>query len=34
VYLYLENMRVKVNRRRGRSVADEVVRDAPPMRHA
>jgi hypothetical protein len=25
---------VKVNRRRGRSVADEVVRDAPPMRHA
>jgi len=34
VYLYLENMRVKVNRRRGRSVADEVVRDTPPMRHA
>jgi len=27
-------MRVKVNRRRGRSVADEVVHDTPPMRHA
>jgi multidrug efflux pump len=34
VYLYLENIRVKVNRRRGHSVADEVVRDTPPMRHA
>jgi multidrug efflux pump len=27
VYLYLENMRVRVNRRRGHSVTDEVVRD-------
>ncbi|BCS32025.1 acriflavine resistance protein B [Luteitalea sp. TBR-22] len=34
VYLYLENIRLRVNRRRGHSVADEVVRDAPPMRHA
>jgi len=25
VYLYLEKIRVKVNRRRGHSVADEVV---------
>ena len=36
VYLYLENMRVRVNRRRGHSVTDEVVRDTPPtpLRHA
>ena len=34
VYLYLENIRVRVNRRRGHSVTDEVVHDTPPMRHA
>lgn len=34
VYLYLENIRVRVNRRRGHTVADEVVREAPPLRHA
>jgi multidrug efflux pump len=33
LYLYLENIRVRVNRRRGHSVADEVVGEAP-MRHA
>jgi multidrug efflux pump len=34
VYLYLENIRVRVNRRRGHTVADEIVRDEPSMRHA
>ena len=34
VYLYLENIRVRVNRRRGRTVTDEVVGDEPSMRHA
>jgi multidrug efflux pump len=34
VYLYLENLRVRVNRRRGHSVADELVSDAPTTRHA
>ncbi len=35
VYLYLENMRVRVNQRRGRSVADEVVPESGlPVRHA
>ena len=29
VYLYLEKMRVNVNRRRGHTVADEVVPGAP-----
>ncbi len=34
VYLYLENIRVRVNRRRGHTVADEIVSDEPSMRHA
>nr|MBA2355408.1 efflux RND transporter permease subunit [Acidobacteriota bacterium] len=34
VYLYLENMRVAVNRRRGHRVTDEVVSDAPSIHHA
>jgi multidrug efflux pump len=39
VYLYLENMRVRVNRWRGRTVADErmpgiEVAEGVPMRHA
>jgi multidrug efflux pump len=40
VYLYLEKIRVRVNRRRGHSVADEVVPGEPatdaamPMRRA
>jgi hypothetical protein len=29
VYLYLEKIRVNVNRRRGHTVADEVVPDGP-----
>jgi multidrug efflux pump len=29
VYLYLENIRVRVNRRRGHTVADEVVPSGP-----
>jgi hypothetical protein len=39
VYLYLEKIRVSVNRRRGNTVADEVVPDGPvsdpriPVRH-
>ena len=39
VYLYLEKIRVSVNRRRGHTLADEVVRDGPvidagvPARH-
>ena len=39
VYLYLEKIRVSVNRRRGHTVADEVVPGEPatdagiPMRH-
>jgi hypothetical protein len=39
VYLYLEKIRVTVNRRRGHSVADEVVPEGPmpdaslPARH-
>jgi multidrug efflux pump len=34
VYLYLERMRVRINRRRGRSVADELVRDTPTTQQA
>jgi hypothetical protein len=39
VYLYLEKIRVGVNRRRGRTVADELVPGEPatdagiPLRH-
>jgi hypothetical protein len=31
VYLYLENIRVRFNRWRGHTVADEVIPDASPV---